>query len=285
MNTSLTAGGSSGGEASLIAFRGSILGVGTDIAGSIRIPALCCGIYGFKPSTHRIPFGGQVSGAMEGLPGPIPSAGPLAHSIDDLELFMQTVVDARPADYDSNAHPMSWQATPAAAAHAPLTIGVLWEEKVFPLHPPVRRAVNDAVDALSHAGHKIVMLQETPETSVSLANRITFQYYISGPDTSPEHFGPGGERPVASVAKASNPMFSGPMPVPMEMDPLLRYDALHQQRQACLEAWRRVWVDNQLDVILCPGAQNTAVPHDTFGWPPYTQIWNILDVSFDHRCL
>ena len=43
-NTSLTAGGSSGGEGALTAFRGSILGVGTDIAGSIRIPALCCGV-------------------------------------------------------------------------------------------------------------------------------------------------------------------------------------------------------------------------------------------------
>lgn len=49
-NTKLTAGGSSGGEGALVAFRGSILGVGTDIAGSVRIPALCNGVYGFKPT-------------------------------------------------------------------------------------------------------------------------------------------------------------------------------------------------------------------------------------------
>lgn len=55
---SLGAGGSSGGEGALIALRGSILGVGTDIGGSIRIPALCCGTYGFKPSVARIPYGG-----------------------------------------------------------------------------------------------------------------------------------------------------------------------------------------------------------------------------------
>ena len=42
-NTLLNAGGSSGGEGALIAFRGSPLGVGTDVAGSVRIPALCCG--------------------------------------------------------------------------------------------------------------------------------------------------------------------------------------------------------------------------------------------------
>jgi Asp-tRNA(Asn)/Glu-tRNA(Gln) amidotransferase A subunit family amidase len=45
----LGAGGSSGGEGALVAMRGSILGIGTDIGGSIRIPALCNGTYGFKP--------------------------------------------------------------------------------------------------------------------------------------------------------------------------------------------------------------------------------------------
>jgi Asp-tRNA(Asn)/Glu-tRNA(Gln) amidotransferase A subunit family amidase len=63
---SLTAGGSSGGEGALVGMRGSILGVGTDIAGSIRIPALCCGTFGFKPSTDRIPMGGQVIPVKDG---------------------------------------------------------------------------------------------------------------------------------------------------------------------------------------------------------------------------
>jgi amidase len=49
-NTKLTAGGSTGGEGALIALRGSVLGVGTDIGGSIRVPSLCNGLYGFRPS-------------------------------------------------------------------------------------------------------------------------------------------------------------------------------------------------------------------------------------------
>jgi Asp-tRNA(Asn)/Glu-tRNA(Gln) amidotransferase A subunit family amidase len=46
-------GGSSGGEGALVAMRGSVLGIGTDIGGSIRIPAYCCGVYGFKPLVFR----------------------------------------------------------------------------------------------------------------------------------------------------------------------------------------------------------------------------------------
>lgn len=49
-NTALTAGGSTGGEGALLALRGSILGVGTDVGGSIRVPSVCNGIYGLRPS-------------------------------------------------------------------------------------------------------------------------------------------------------------------------------------------------------------------------------------------
>jgi amidase len=58
LNTAVTAGGSSGGEGALLAMRGSILGVGTDVGGSIRIPAMCEGTFGIKPSGERIPYAG-----------------------------------------------------------------------------------------------------------------------------------------------------------------------------------------------------------------------------------
>ena len=93
---SLTAGGSSGGEGALVGMRGSILGVRTDIAGSIRIPAFCNGTYGFKPSVDRIPFGGQTNPVLDGWTGIIPVAGPLARSPRDLRLFLETVVKSKP---------------------------------------------------------------------------------------------------------------------------------------------------------------------------------------------
>ena len=45
------------------------------------------------------------------------------------------------------------------------------------------------------------------------------------------------------------------------------------------DAWRKTWVAHKLDVMIGPSAQNTAVPYDTFGWPPYTLFLNVIDVS------
>ncbi|RHZ65805.1 general amidase GmdB [Aspergillus thermomutatus] len=273
-NTHLTAGGSSGGEGALVAFRGSILGIGTDIAGSIRIPSLCCGVYGFKPTTDRIPWGGQVADlAMEGVPGLKPSAGPLAHTLNDLELFMSTVLDAEPWKYDATASAAPWYKL--SKSQTELTIGVLPEDVHFPLHPPVRRALNSAIDALNKQGHRIVQLENDPTRDLAYVNRLAFQYFVYGPHV--DHIESSGEPLVASVAKMASPMFTGPFPVDMELPPFEKINALHLARQKYADAWRKTWVENGLDVILAPAAQNTAVPHDTFGWPPYTLVWNLLD--------
>ncbi|OGM45382.1 general amidase-B [Aspergillus bombycis] len=271
-NINLTAGGSSGGEGALVAFRGSILGVGTDIAGSIRIPSLCCGVYGFKPTTDRIPFGGQVSGAIEGVPGIKPAAGPLAQSLDDIELFMSTVLKAEPWRYDVTTIGSPWVTT--LNLPSLLTIGVLGEDPQFPIHPPVRRAIESAITELGKKGHRIVRLEHAPSRGVAYASRLAFQYFTYGPHV--DHIKASGEPLVASVAKLANPMFTGPFPVDQE-GVFEIIDGLHNARKAYAEAWRRTWVQSGIDVLLTPGAQNTATPHDTYGWPPYTVIWNLLD--------
>jgi amidase len=51
------------------------------------------------------------------------------------------------------------------------------------------------------------------------------------------------------------------------------------KRQELSEDWRRLWSELNLDAVIGPPAQNTAVPHDTYGWPPYTCHLNLLDVS------
>lgn len=64
-NRKLTCGGSSGGEGSLIGLRGSIMGVGSDLGGSVRIPAAFQGLYGLRPSYNRVPYMHSTN-SMEG---------------------------------------------------------------------------------------------------------------------------------------------------------------------------------------------------------------------------
>ena len=69
-NTRVSSGGSSGGEGALVGARGSILGVGSDIGGSIRLPAGFSGVYGLKPSARRFPYAGSES-LLIGIPDAI----------------------------------------------------------------------------------------------------------------------------------------------------------------------------------------------------------------------
>lgn len=108
LNSRLSPGGSSGGEGACVKFKGSAIGLGTDIGGSIRIPSSFNGIYGFRPTALRIPYKGiyTVSGGQEALRS---VAGPMARSIDDLELVMKTIIDQNPWDEETSLVPLPWK--------------------------------------------------------------------------------------------------------------------------------------------------------------------------------
>ncbi|ETS81504.1 hypothetical protein PFICI_06506 [Pestalotiopsis fici W106-1] len=279
--TSLTAGGSSGGEGAIVAFRASPLGVGTDIAGSIRIPSLCCGVYGFKPTADRIPYGGQGDTPFPAvhLPGTIvPCAGPLANSVQDLEFFMKTVIDKQPWRYDHTSFNVGWRSLESSADKA-LTIGVLPEDPEYPFSPPVRRCLDGACASLAAAGHKLVYIPEDKLSSAGLAGRLAYQFYALSPSGFDSREEIIGEPQVTSVAKGVHPFSQAGFPV----DPALgledKFHQLNGARDAFAKAWQKIWRDNDLDVVLAPGANTTAVPHDAYGVPVYTMIWNLLNAS------
>src|SRR2546422_5655802 len=96
----VTVGGSSGGEAAAIATRCSALGLGTDFGGSLRWPAHCTGILALRPTVGRVPGGGQLPSPSLDEPlipsrntfqGHVQVVGPLARSVDDLELALRVM--------------------------------------------------------------------------------------------------------------------------------------------------------------------------------------------------
>ncbi|XP_069705396.1 fatty-acid amide hydrolase 2 isoform X1 [Periplaneta americana] len=91
-NTTRTVGGSSGGEASVIAASASPLGIGTDIGGSIRMPAFYCGIFGHKPTTGLTPLKGLTKRTGLEQNSTMVSAGPMCRYAQDLAPFLQVLV-------------------------------------------------------------------------------------------------------------------------------------------------------------------------------------------------
>jgi len=86
-----TCGGSSGGEAAAIAARLSPGGIGSDLSGSIRVPAHFCGVVGLKPTTGQVPMDGHTPAAV----GPVSlgaSIGPMARTVTDVALLFGALI-------------------------------------------------------------------------------------------------------------------------------------------------------------------------------------------------
>ena len=155
-NLARTCGGSSGGEAALIAARASPLGLGNDLGGSIRIPAHFCGIHGIKPSSLRLPRGGSFR-TLRGLEALITQPGPMARSVADLELALQVLADR------SDGH-IAPDVVPCAAGDAKavrlegMRVAVWTDDGLFPPAPAVARAVRLAAEILQQQGLEVVEL-------------------------------------------------------------------------------------------------------------------------------
>lgn len=272
INLSLTAGGSTGGEGALLKIRGSVLGLTTDIAGSNRIPALCNGVSSLKPTSGRIPFANKVPPGRVGTPGSITAAiGPSGHSVRDYQLLMKTTMDSKPWEWDENVLNVPWRQV--APIKTPLRFGLIRGHPKRPLHPPIARTLHTAATKLKEAGHSIVLLDDKiPDLwDCSL---LAWKYFVLDPKRTPvQHVNASGEPWVPSIATASFKELHG-----WEAT-LEKLWEMNVERANILKVYRTLIVENQLDAILMPGYQATAVPHDTYGVPIYTMLLNLINVS------
>lgn len=162
-------GGSSGGEAAALAAGLSPLGIGSDIGGSIRIPAHCCGIVGFKPTLDRWTNLGLV-GVLPGQEAARSQAGPLARTVGDLWLLLRALDTRRMSNLDPRVPPMAWS-DPFALPLSGLRIGYYEDDGLIAASPALARAVHRAVDVLRAAGAEVV-----PFRPPNLAEGV-FSYY------------------------------------------------------------------------------------------------------------
>lgn len=270
LNTAVTAGGSTGGEGALLAMRGSILGVGTDVGGSIRIPAMCDGTYGIKPSWQRIPYAGQEGGALPGAAKiAIPaSAGPLTHSMRDIDLFFSAIAEQKPWLQDPDVVPYPWQSMPSAN-HKRLRIGVVRRDGVIEPHPPIARLLDEVKTKLQKQDIDVVEMDITPLFSQcqSLANAM---------------FGVEGGNAMFDLLESTeeplSPWLSTRLKRKKPVD-LPKLQQLHGRREELQKQFLKIWRDQtgDIDAFICPVAPHPVPPIDRYNGVSYTSSFVLLD--------
>ncbi|KAJ4360074.1 uncharacterized protein N0V89_000633 [Didymosphaeria variabile] len=266
LNTAVTAGGSSGGEAALLGLRGSVLGIGTDVGGSIRVPAMCEGLYGAKPSNGRVPYAGQEGGSKPAVAklGVAASAGPMGHTMRDIELFFQAVSEQKPWELDPDVIPGPWGSLSSVAGEK-LRIGVVRRDGVVEPHPPILRLLNEVAGKLRKSGIEVIEIDITPIFSKcqSLVNAL---------------MGVEGGNAMLDLLESHNEPLSPWMKPRMRRKEPLAFEKLrelHARRVQLQTKALQIW--KQVDAFICPVAPHPVPEIDKYNAASYTSSFVLLD--------
>ncbi|KAJ9477138.1 putative amidase [Pseudozyma hubeiensis] len=279
-NTRLTPGGSSGGESALLAMRGSPLGVGTDIGGSIRIPCSFAGLWGLKPSFGRFPTA-QCKSGLAGQEAVLSINGPMCNDFEGLEIYAKTVVDAEPWHSDPKCLPIAWTPVSTAAASLPasLTLLMLTDNGICTPTPPLQRAMKHAVAKLRATGHEVIEW----DASSNAADADLFARGLGHIET---FFRAEGGATVHSIMEASGEHIDWVRGL-ADTDPSRELSVKNMwQSQAKRSAWQTELLlrlqqlagGKHFDAIVSPVAAEVTTSHDAYHHIFYTGCWNLMDM-------
>ena len=224
-----TPGGSTGGGAAAVAAGLGSLTIGSDLSGSIRIPAHFCGVYGHKPSLNLVSMAGFQPGPWDGSPGyPMDLAvvGPLARSARDLSLALDVLGGLNGDD----AKAWTWRMPPSRHKRlADFRIGCVFDDPANPVSSDVRSLYERVAADLRRVGAKIS--HGWPPGLGLQAHLPTFHYLL-----------------LALVAAEKT------------VDPHVRWLQETQNRLALRSRWQSYFEDH--DVLLLPTTFTAAFAHD-----------------------
>ncbi|MCG8336813.1 MAG: amidase [Proteobacteria bacterium] len=261
---SKTPGGSSGGAAAAVAAGLSVLDIGNDVGGSIRIPAHFCGIYGHKPTYGIVPDRGMVPPAPGIFAGDfsfnmdIVTNGPLARSPEDLELIMKII--AQPKANDRKA----WQLSLPESKKNKLNdfkIGIWADDEACPVDKSIVDAIHRVADELSNEG--VIVEESKPNLDFNRCFNLfsSLLNAVLGQATPHKIFKKWIEK--ESELDHSNSGYKNKQmigAIQRHRDWLMR-DA---ERQIFRQKWSEFF--QEYDLLLCPAVCTNAIAHDHSPW-------------------
>ncbi len=246
-----TPGGSSGGAAAALAARVTPLEIGSDIGGSLRVPAGFCGVFSHKPTWGMVTQRGHVPPA----PGSwserdLNVVGPMARSARDLRLLLSII----------EAGPMPSKAP--AADLKETKVGLWLDEPAFWLDPEARAVLERFAGELAEAGAEIVPIPSPVDAHVLLGSYQTLLGAVLGEDLPP------ATMKMMNRVRALSGFLSG------KDDPFstralaLSYTATHREWMAADAVRQRLRHEaarafDKVHVILAPITPVAAFPHET----------------------
>ncbi|KAH3684551.1 hypothetical protein WICPIJ_004441 [Wickerhamomyces pijperi] len=276
----LNPGGSTGGEASLVSMKGSALGIGSDLGGSIRQPCAFSGLFGLRPTSLRVPHLNQHS-VVPGLESLRGVNGPIGRDIDTLRLYMRTILSSEPWRLNPHVVPLPWNEDAAAAAAAAdfdlnegVTIAVLRSDHLVVPTPPIQRAIEEVVSTFLS---KKVQIIEVPEDIVLILQNLSVlagQFMgSSGCGTLISEIEKSGEDvPYLSSLKSSKDLKTSEL------------WGKHIERDANVSKFLHWWDQNNITAMLAPVTaqaylfQKSDLVDHTYG--PFVNVLDFPSVTF-----
>lgn len=246
-----TPGGSSGGTAASLAAGMAFLSVGSDIGGSIRMPASLCGIYGHKPTLDIVSMAGHFPGGTHGAPGfstLLAAAGPMARSAADLDAALHVL--AGPVLPDSKA--FRWALPgPRHERLRDFRIGYVLEDPAVPVSAETRSVLESAVRACERAGAQV---KEGWPDGFSLSGAFdTYLFLLGAFDFSVT---PPDARSAARAQLERRP----PQFARGALSSFAEWQGENVKRLGQRFRWERFF--ESIDVFLLPTVFTAAFPHD-----------------------
>lgn len=249
-----TCGGSSGGAAAAVAAGLTACELGSDIGGSIRIPAHFCGVYGHKPSYGIVPLRGHIPPPPGSLSAPdLAVAGPIARSAEDLDLLLGVLAGAQAPDG------AAWKLAlppPRAARLKDFRVAAWLDDRAFPIDNEVSAPLVTLVELLRKAGAKV---DEGARPALTLAENFDDYLRLLWPVTT-AHL---TQKALARIQEAGGTADPDSVHWRLARYVGISYSEwlrLNEKRELVRARWRAFF--EHYDVLLCPVGPVCAFAHD-----------------------